>query len=353
MGSQKHTISLNGQLYDTTTGGMLSPRTNSKKAGKVLDGFFKSSKPDYKIPDSQASAVKTPLKQAHEKAPNAKHRQPDRSQTLLRSAVKKPAAAAIGQAGDTLQTHSHEHLAQRAQAIPKSKLVSRFGTFARPVVKKTIPLPVRQHPVKNISQHNSQTLAAPAAAHDEVETMFNAALGNATSHQQVRDKRATRRQRLGRRMHVSSKIVSVSAVMLAALVIIGFFTYQNMASINVKIASSRANVSGTLPSYKPAGFSLSRSVQHSPGQITLNFASTSDNRSFQITQQASSWNSETLLDSYVAANRRQSQTIEDNGKTIYIYEGSNATWVDGGVWYRINGNDALSSDQLLKVASSM
>lgn len=356
MGSQKHTISLNGKLYNTTNGAMLTPRTNSKEAGKVLDGFFKSSKPTRNAPISQTGPAKKPVSLVHTKAPHARHHKTERSKTLLRSAVKKPAdTKTAGQSGAILQIRDNEHRTHRAQSIPKSKLINRFGTFAGPAAIKIAPLPVRKQPARSISRHNSQAISAAqeTTAQEEVEAMFNDALRHANSHRQTRGKRATRRQRLAGKMHVSSKVVSISAVLLAAVLLIGFFTYQNIASINVKVASSRASVRGTIPSYKPAGFSLSRSVGYSPGQITLNFTSTTDGRDFQISQQASNWNSETLLSSYVATNRRQSQTIEENGKTIYIYDGSNATWVDGGVWYRINGNNSLSSEQLLKLASSM
>lgn len=353
MGSQKHTITLNGRLYDTTTGSILGSRSSKNNSTKVLDGFFSGAK------SAQASHPGATARKTHAKAPNALAHKTEKAKTLIRSAVRKPLPTkSISKAPTNLDNSLSRDRKLRAHSIPKNGLISRFGSFASPspIVKKTAKLPVKQHPVRSISQHQSQALApttAPAAKISEAEDIFNVALGHAESHKQASPKRLSRRHRLVRKMRLNSKIISVSSILLAALLLIGFFTYQNMASINVKIASTSANVPVTIPNYKPTGFSLSKNVQHNPGQIVLNFTSNSDERNYQITQQTSNWNSDTLLSTYVSAGRRQSQTIEDSGKTIFIYDDNNATWVDGGVWYRVEGKDALSGQQLLKIVNSL
>ena len=60
-----------------------------------------------------------------------------------------------------------------------------------------------------------------------------------------------------------------------------------------------------------------------------------------------------LLDNYVSVSNRDYQTKEEKGRTVYIYDDSNATWVDGGIWYQIEGDSSLSSDQLLNIVASM
>lgn len=107
----------------------------------------------------------------------------------------------------------------------------------------------------------------------------------------------------------------------------------------------------SLPAYRPSGFSLSRRIQADPGRIVLSFQSNSDDRSFTVTQVSSNWNSQTLADSFLTG--KQSQRLQQsNGKTVYIYDGSNATWVDGGIWYRIEGKSMLNTSQLLQLADS-
>jgi len=38
---------------------------------------------------------------------------------------------------------------------------------------------------------------------------------------------------------------------------------------------------------------------------------------------------------------------------IYVYNGSNATWINNGVRYTIEGDSSLSIDQLLKITASI
>jgi hypothetical protein len=94
-------------------------------------------------------------------------------------------------------------------------------------------------------------------------------------------------------------------------------------------------------------------IQYQPGEVTLNYRSTSDQRGFNVVQKNSSWNSETLLENFVTAANKPYQTFQANGRTIYIYDGNKATWVDGGIWYNIDGQSNLNSDQLLRIAGSL
>lgn len=136
--------------------------------------------------------------------------------------------------------------------------------------------------------------------------------------------------------------------------VVGFFAYQNAPNLSMRLASARAGLEGSLPSYSPAGFGLQGGVSYKPGQIELSYSSHSDDRSYKIIQSTSSWNSETLVQNYEPLTQNSNyQTIPNKGKTVYVYNGSNATWVDAGVWYRIEGDSKLSSDQLLNVADSL
>ena len=68
---------------------------------------------------------------------------------------------------------------------------------------------------------------------------------------------------------------------------------------------------------------------------------------------ASNWNSDALLSNYVVAENKQYQTYMDRGRTLFIYDGSNATWVDNGVWYQIEGDSRMTTDQLVRIAASI
>ena len=106
-----------------------------------------------------------------------------------------------------------------------------------------------------------------------------------------------------------------------------------------------------MPSYTPTGYALSGRVKHAGGTISLRF--TSGDSSYTITQQASNWSSQTLLDNTLALSGAH-QTVQKNGETIYMYgDGASAAWVNGGVRYDMAGNAALSSDEIVAIATSL
>jgi hypothetical protein len=203
---------------------------------------------------------------------------------------------------------------------------------------KVVALPVAKEP-----SVPAATLARPMSA---AASILEKGLANAQSHIQPLHQLAPARSKRRRRL------VSFAASSFAVLLLAGFITYQNIPNISMRYAASRAGVSARMPDYQPAGFSLNKKIQYTPGQITLSFRSNTDERSFTITQRESSWNSETLRTNYIAADMPV-QTFEDKGRTIYLYGDSNATWVNGGVWYEIKGDSLLNSDQLIRIATSM
>jgi hypothetical protein len=108
-----------------------------------------------------------------------------------------------------------------------------------------------------------------------------------------------------------------------------------------------------MPRYTPSGFKVENPIQYQKGLVSVKYTSASDDRSYHITQQQSDWNSESLLKEFVEQQGKVSQTLQLKGKTIYIYDGNNATWVDGGIWYQVESEDALNNDQLLKIVNSL
>lgn len=280
----------------------------------------------------------------------------------MRGAVKKPVAQKVH-----AQTHksasSVEHVAphatqfnhprlERATATPKSSLVSRFGTnykhhVAVPAAKAqaVAHLPVKQAP----ASHQTNSAHRPSSRANP----FERAVENARSHEQTQPLKLKRHHKVARALRISPKIVSVGTTVLAITLLGGFFVYQNIPNMAMRVASARSGVNAQMPSYKPGGYAISGPITYSAGKITINYKSNSDDRNYRVSQSSSQWNSETLLENFVSVNRRSYQTFQDKGKTIYIYDGNNATWIDRGVWYQIEGAASLSSDQLLRIASSL
>lgn len=363
----KSVIELNGQMYDTSTGKLLGAasakhsvhKTTPAKAVsqvKHLDGFTR-----------RPGAVK---RSATAVPPAKVHQQPQKSKTLMRTAVKKPVAPAKIHAKAPATTVSGKQAVDhkafmapakpgrviRATNTPKSTLISKFGAAAASI--KTEVLPVKPMPARQDTHVTHQAAPTPPVINHPKQTVaqvdpFQSALEQALSHEQPKAKKAKLHHRVARKLHVSPKIVSLASFTLVALAISGLMAYQNLPELAMRVAATRAGLSASLPSYQPSGYSLAGPIQYQPGQVTINYKSASDDRSFNVVQKNSSWNSETLLENFVTTTNTPYQTFQSNGRTIYIYGGNKATWVDGGIWYSIDGQSNLNSDQLLRIAESL
>ena len=357
MGNKPDVIELNGRKYNAVTGRIIprSELTRDKSEPKkvhhtnhpnqVVDGFVKQPK-------------KT--RPAHSKAPVAPgvHKKATKSKTLMRSSVTRPPISALHGAIDHGYQVRSSRVADidakrssRAKKVSKSSLISKFGNFGSvdgTVKKSTKALPVKPEAIVGVT-----TASGQAAVSSSPVSPFSHALDHATSHLQTKAKKPKLNHRVAHKLRISPRTFNVALSCFALLLLVGFFAYQNVPYLAVRMASTRANVQASLPGYHPSGFALSGNIKYKPGEVSYGYKSNSDERNFSVTQATSNWNSEALIENYVATNHRQYQTFEAKGKTIYIYDGSNATWVNGGIWYRIEGDSSLSSDQLLRLANSM
>ncbi len=341
---KQHIIELNGKRYDTVTGKMIVPESPHQLPSKPKTSLHQSKNMDGFSRASSTATLHTNPMQNHKTS---------KSTTLMRTSVPKPSPAkmptpsklnpAIKHNIATFASPDKTKLAH-AKSVPKSALVRRFFNDTTAPNKQS----------HSASTDNTQVLSRiVATAHSVESNHTSAALANADSHNQPKIKRDRQHVRLARRLKISPRMVSASTFILAGLLIGGFFAYQNVSNLNMRLASARAGVPGSLPAYQPAGFSLNGGISYKPGEITVGYKSNGDERNFKLTQANSAWNSETLLDNYLVTNKKDYQVVADNGKTIYLYDGSNATWVDGGIWYKVEGNSQLNSDQLLSLANSL
>jgi len=177
--------------------------------------------------------------------------------------------------------------------------------------------------------------------------VFEQALRTANSHKEpyhpVKHK--------SKKLHRVRQVTSIVASSLAILLIVGFVAYQNSAILQLRLASSRAGISATLPAWQPSGFKLG-TFNTGPGNLTVSYNSPTG-QEFSINQSASNWDSNTLLSDYVYPNNETYETLSSAGTTIYTYGKNNATWVSGGIWYKLTSNGDLSNSQIVNIATSM
>ncbi|HSW37028.1 MAG TPA: hypothetical protein VLG37_01510 [Candidatus Saccharimonadales bacterium] len=379
-------LEINGKRYNAVTGALVSGQASGhsrRSAAKArnIDGVVHSSSPkaitakpaQHKV--SRPSAIKTRPVMDVQRSKNAavpKSRSPKHSQTLMRHTLTKPVLG--HKQAFKVQTHTDVLVAEpmvlpklavqvvdtkrwaRAKRIAKSKLISRFGDINSPL-RLAAPIAVRPaaapalRPVAKAPAAPKTPLAS--ARHKPSTDIFQEALSRAKSHEQPRLAKKHVAHKAKKSRPALRRATNLGASALAIILIVGFIAYQNAANFKLHLASSKAGFAASLPRQTPSGFSLGK-FSYSPGLVAVNYHSNSDSRHFALEERASNWNSQTLLNEYVAVQSGQGyQTVETAGRTIYLYGDNNATWVDKGVWYKIQTGKSLSHSQLIDLASSL
>lgn len=348
----------------------------------------------------------TSVHQPHPAAITLAPHQPQRATTLMRTAVSKPIIKSPGHIKAQTRTDilakapfhkvapkiSYNSInvarSQHAERMIKSPAVSRYHSGLQPLSTlprttditpslASVPVQSIRHQISELgrpinsrpdavrqsaSQHSMSASARSmngfqpdlraATAHriaavptGHTRNVFEQALADVKNYDDSYVHQPSRSKRRGR----SLRIVSIS---LLALFLIGFLTYQNTAGISLKVASYKAGVHASMPSQQPAGFSYG-SLTYQPGDVTIGFNSPKDGRQYNITQKSSNWDSQALLNNFVASANTAYKTYQRAGRTVYLLSNDTATWVDSGIWYTVNGNASLSASQLLQVASHM
>lgn len=370
MSTAKTTIELNGKLYDAKSGRVISDMvskpapvvslSNHSADYAVMDGVVsRTSVPVSKVntelqPSFHTSVAKTKPGVARTNPAHIKTKI-QKSKTLMRPAVKKPKPTvqndvSSSRASIVKKTNPARHV--RAATVNKSNHIQRFSTVKKPtvIIKKQVALPV----VAQASTSNTQIVHLAKSTEDHVRQsvdIIEESLRQASSHLEIFEDRI--QKGFWHRVGFRNKAANLATAGIAGFMLFGFFTYQNIPNVEMRVAATRAGVPAQMPGYSPAGFSASRAIKSEPGKVAVTFQSNTDDKQFTVTQQTSNWSSDSLLSNHVVASKKPYQTYQDAGKTVYIQDNSNATWVNGGVWYKVEGNASLTSDQLLRIANSL
>lgn len=371
MGKFQDIIVINGKTYDVRNR-TLNPRAKTIAPApkrKNIDGFIavntitkkvratksipKPVRPT-KIPQS------TPSRSVHHVAP---HRA-EKSKILMRSGLRKPRLAVEKKTTSFIAPQSikiDKRRSQRAKTIPKSNLVKKFNNFTEHTAFKQRTLAVQPlsstPPTKEAKKTSSwstdiipsRSIASSVATMtvSQSESLFQKAMQESKQEVYQPSHKHTRRN------HKAKKVLKFSSAFAIFLVIAGFLVLHNLPQLYIKLASSKAGFAANLPEYQPAGFRLQRPIEADPGQVSIRYVSQSDDRNFSIVQKASNWNSKSLLENFIHTNNKDYQTIEDGGKTIFLYDSNSATWVSGGVWYQLTGINFLNNEQIINIANSL
>ena len=142
---------------------------------------------------------------------------------------------------------------------------------------------------------------------------------------------------------------------MVGLILVGAYIWQiNYPSLAFKVAAGKAGISASSPSYIPSGWKLSNNIKTSPGVVSYSLQTDGDKRQVAITEAKTDWDSQALAENYIAPKSADYLALQAQGLTIYMYGDNQASWVNRGNWYRIEGNNhGLSQDQIIKIATSL
>ncbi|HET8671240.1 MAG TPA: hypothetical protein VFM05_11600, partial [Candidatus Saccharimonadales bacterium] len=347
---QNTIIELNGKRYDAITGALLgesrikaTPTSRSKHHGRAIDGVFRGKHTSIVAP---TIVQPTPIAPAARPAPakktmdirrmsqHVKAHQPEKAKTLMRHVVAKPKierkpsikmavpselmAKPASDLAKPLEkkvsvTQVNPVRLARSRQISRSQHIRRYTRDSHAVRSLPLAAAAPQATVANTPKlARNQAMPLTAQIHSNKQKaadIFEEALAHATSHQEPLQPKQ------GRRAANRRRLVSFSAGIAAFLVIGGFIAYLNMPRIELQVASIRAGFHAEMPGYRPNGYALEGGVKSRDGLVEMTFRSGAS--SYKVTQEASDWNSATLLDQNTEHRGAPEQTIQSKGRIIY------------------------------------
>jgi len=370
------TITVNGRVYDAVTGLPLDAPTASaakakqsaapKPASAAASSLTAAARPSgaprpdvvKMTPTATAPKVAAPKPASHTARSTASaesvHSTMQRSQTLNRRATKKPTP--------TNRPITRRPVAGRQMDIAKSGDVTRFAKHpvttqsAQPAAtvaaSKPTPVvadkPAQSHPLAARAMARNKKAPTPVAKKPSTaKEVKNAAIDKAMATPTQKPAKDTEPSK--------SKLRKLIIIVAIILVVAGalFAAYRLFPSISVGIASAQAGISATYPEFTPDGYSLSQPVTYGDGRVELKFHSNSNDNYYTVTQTRSSWDPSAVLDKVVTPEAGAAYvTTKERGLTIYTYD-SVATWVNGGIMYKIDSKAPLSGDQIRRIATSL
>ncbi|MBR3595321.1 DUF4367 domain-containing protein [Candidatus Saccharibacteria bacterium] len=281
---------------------------------------------------------------------SASHRRVQRSTTLNRKYVKKPEKVA---AVDSVAKRRADDLKRRqalADKINRERLAAlKAGKTLREAAATPAAPTSTPRPLSATIERNLITSPKAEKATKVKDSAVKSALKSVASMDadSGNKKGISTKRTLG-----AKKLLLAFGCAALAVGIVGYFVSVNTPDISVRVAAMQSGIDATYPTYIPRGYSLSDIVSEDK-KISMTF-NDSESGSFTLSEEKTSWDNETLEASYVKSTWGNNYTsVREQGITIFI-SGSNATWINGNILYKIqaSGNN-LTKKQIKSIVTSL
>ncbi len=148
------------------------------------------------------------------------------------------------------------------------------------------------------------------------------------------------------------QFVVFATAAVAVIALLGYMTYVNLPDLSARVAAMQSGIEKVYPGFVPNSYRLDGLVKENGGCITMSFKN-NEGKTFTLREEKSSWDSNAVLSNYVRREWNDYSVTKGQGLTIYV-SGSNAAWVNGGVFYVINdASGVLTVDDLHDIAVSL
>lgn len=205
--------------------------------------------------------------------------------------------------------------------------------------------------VKVNKNQTSQPQVSKVTAKELKEQAIKKALAEASNTTTMAEK--TTDKKSGKIKFGFGRVMLALSCAAAAVFAIAYFININMPDISLKVAAMQTGINASYPSYVPRGY-VTSDISSENGKVTIRFKNSTENTSFTLTEEKSSWDSNALLTNFVKPTYKENYSIvREQGLTLYV-SGSNAAWVNGGIIYKIEAeNGILTNKQIRSIAVSL
>ena len=278
---------------------------------------------------------------------SASHQRTQKSTTLNRRYVEKPVASATI---DSVAKRRAEDL-KRRQALAEKINRERLSALKSGKSLNDVPTTSAPKPLSTTIEKSLAAKPSTVGPRDIKDSAIKTALKSVDMIETSDTARPTATISTKNTFGAKRLILAFGCAALAVGVI-GYFVSVNTPDLSVRVAAMQSGIEATYPSYIPRGYSLSDIVSEE-GKLTMTFEN-SDKTSFTLSEEKSAWDNEALESNYVHSTWGSNYTsIREQGITIFI-SGSEATWVNGGLVYKIDasGNN-LTKKQIKSIVTSL
>lgn len=205
---------------------------------------------------------------------------------------------------------------------------------------------MRERVERQTQPQTQTTLTAKEIKEQEIKKAISAT--NRSFSHQKKSRRHYKKMDFGFR-----RVALAMACAAVAVFAIVYFVNLNSPDISLKVAAMQTGIDAHYPNYIPRDYSLS-DITSENGKVTLNFKNASTGDAFSLVEEKVDWGANDLYANFVRANYGENYVIiSEGGLSIYI-SGSNAAWVNDGIFYKITTTaGSLTKKQLTTIATKL